>query len=195
MLNESLVMLIEGCIVFGHHVAAAAPGLVADCKVIDGPGLFPAVRTPQVSHGRHAVEGHVLDPLAHLADRAGSYIAVDVCLASQLLSQIHELMRSEAVVLGDAAPVGVDHLLTVLLGTDAVLPVVLVGKTAAGPAQNGDLHLLQGFDDIVPHAAGIGDGRVFSDIYTFVNASAEMLGEMALYLRVYVSFFLIGIDD
>ena len=43
LLNKSLVMLIEICVVFRNHVAAAAPCLVADCEIVDRPGLLPAV--------------------------------------------------------------------------------------------------------------------------------------------------------
>ena len=41
--------------------------------------------------------------------RAAAHVAADVRLAAQLLAEVEELVRAEMVVLGDPAPVGVDH--------------------------------------------------------------------------------------
>ena len=43
LLNKSLIVLIEICVVLRDHVSAAAPCLVADCEIVDCPGLLPAV--------------------------------------------------------------------------------------------------------------------------------------------------------
>ena len=66
-------------------------------------------------------------------------------------------MRAKVVVLRHTAPMGVDHSRPLVARADAILPMILVGKTAARPAQDGDFDPLQGLDDIVANAAGIGD--------------------------------------
>ena len=109
---------------------------------------------PQVGHRRDGVGGHVLDPLHHLLRGAAADVARDVGVGAELLHEIHELVGAEAVVLDDAAPVGVDHRRALLARADAVLPVVLVGEAAAGPAQHGDVELLQGGDHVVADARG-----------------------------------------
>ena len=86
VLNKCLVLLIEVSVVLGDHVAAAAPCLVAYCKVVNCPGLLPAIGSSEVCHWRYTVKGHILYPFAHLSDCATADITVNVCLASELLS-------------------------------------------------------------------------------------------------------------
>ena len=43
LLNECLIVLVEVCVVLGNHVSAASPCLVANCEIVDRPGLLPAV--------------------------------------------------------------------------------------------------------------------------------------------------------
>ena len=57
-------------------------------------------------------------------------------------------MGAEVVVLLDVAPVAVDDRGADLLGTDAVLPVVLVGEAATRPAEIGDGDLSQRLDHV-----------------------------------------------
>ena len=139
---------------------------------------------PQVGHGRDPFESHVLHPFAHLLHRTAAHIAVDISLAPQLAAQFHELMRSEAVVLHHTAPVGVDHLFAGLFGADTVLPVILVRKAAAGPAQHRDLHLFQRLHHIIAHTVGIGNLGIFPHVQPLIDAPAQMLGEMSLDLGV-----------
>src|SRR5699024_4744939 len=122
-------------VVLGAHVAAAAPGLVADAEEGHRPRLVAAVGPAQGRHRRVVGAGEVLDPVAHLGHGAGADIAVDVGLGAQHLHQVHELVGAEGVVLDDVAPVGVDHAGTVLARADAVPPVVGVGEAASGPAE------------------------------------------------------------
>ena len=129
-------------VIFRAHIAAAAPVFVADAEVLHLPGLFPAVGFPQLGHRGNPVEGHVLHPLAHFLDSAGTHVAVDIGFAAQLVAELHELMGAEGVVLHHPAPVGVHHPLAAFFGADAVLPVVLVGKAAAGPAQHRNFNFL-----------------------------------------------------
>ena len=104
-------------------------------------------------------------------------------------------MCTEAVIFSNAAPVCIDHLLTAFLGTDAVLPVILVSKASARPTENRDLHLLQSCDHVITHAVCIGNIGILADINPFVNASSQMLGEMTLDLRINVAKFFVCVDE
>ena len=93
-------------------------------------------------------------------------------------------MSSERVVLGDAAPVCVYHLFAACLFSDPVLPVILVRKAAAGPAENGELYFSESLDNVISYSVGVGDRRVLAHINAVVDASAEMLREMTVYFGV-----------
>ena len=127
-------MSVKIGIILGTHIAATAPGLVADCKIIDIPGFFAAVFLSEFRHGGYTVESHVFNPFAHFSYGTASHVTVDICLATELTTEFHELVRTEAVVFNNSAPVGIDHLFSACLIADSVHPVVFVGKTSAGPS-------------------------------------------------------------
>ena len=58
-------------------------------------------------------------------------------------------MCAEGVVLDGASPVVVLHLGALLLRTDSVHPVILVGEAATWPAENRNLKSLQGIKHIL----------------------------------------------
>jgi hypothetical protein len=64
--------------------------------------------------------------------------------------------------------------------------VVLVGETAARPAQVGDVQGLEGLDDVQPDATLVGHLRVLADEEAAVDAVAEVLGEVAVECRLMV---------
>ena len=168
-------MAVQVSVVLGTHVAAAAPALVAHADVLQLPGFVLAVFPAQVGHGGFPVKGHVFHPLAHFLNGAGTHVAVDVGLAAYLAAELHEFMGAEGVVLHHAAPVGVHHALAVFLGADAVFPVILVGKAAAGPAEHREFDVPQGFHHIFAHTFFVGDGRIFPYKNAVINAAAQML--------------------
>ena len=158
-------------------------------------GSSPAVLAAQVRHGAAPVEGEVLHPLLHLLHGAAAEVAADVGLATQLLAEVEELVAAEVVVLGDAAPVGVDHGGAGPFGADAVHPVVLVGEAAAGPAQVGNPQRPQGLDHVVADAPGVGDRGVLPDPDAAVDAAAEVLGEVAVQVAADGVLAEVGVDD
>ena len=89
-------------------------------------------------------------------------------------------MRAEAVVLDDSAPVNVDLSRTLFGRADSVLPVVLVGEAAAGPAQVRDVDFAQGRNDVVAHTPRVGDRRVEADPQPVIDTAAEVLSEMTI---------------
>ena len=97
-------------------------------------------------------------------------------------------MGAEAVVLQAAAPIAVGDGLARLLGADAVLPVVGIGKAAAGPAHDGNADLLQRVHHILAHTVDVGDGRVLAHPNAVVHQAAQMLAEVAVNVLVDVGF-------
>ncbi len=89
-------------------------------------------------------------------------------------------MGAEGIVVGDAAPMDIDAGRTPLAGTDAVAPVTEIGEAAARPADHRHLQLLQGVDHIGAVAPDIGNLAVGPDPDTFIDAAAQMFGEMAI---------------
>ncbi len=181
-----LVSAIQVSIIFRTHVAAAAPVLISYSEIINLPGLLVSVGLAQLCHGRNALKGHIFHPFAHFLNGTAAHVSVDISLAAQLLTQLHKLVGSKAVILHHTAPVGVNHFLTALLGTDTLLPVILVGKTASGPAKHGHVDLLQRLHHIRAHTLHIGNMGIFSHKNAFIDASSQMLREMSLQFRINV---------
>ncbi len=61
---------------------------------------------------------------------------------------------------------------------DALAPVIFVGKAAAGPANVRHLDRFQRRHDVVANAASVWDLGIGPDPNAFVNAVAQMLGEL-----------------
>ena len=93
-------------------------------------------------------------------------------------------MRSEAVVLGNSAPVYVYYLFSRLLRAYAVFPVVCVGKASARPAHDGNLYGFKRLNNVVSDTSCVGDRAVLSDVNAAVYASAEVLCKMSVNLLV-----------
>jgi hypothetical protein len=104
-------------------------------------------------------------------------------------------VRAEVVVLGHAAPVGVDHGGAVLARADAVLPVVLVGEAAPRPTEHRDLDLAQGLDHIVADASRVGDRAVRPDPVPAVDAMAQVFREVPIYVPIDGDLALIGLNS
>ena len=190
----ALVAAEEVAVVLRTHVAAAAPALVAHTQEFHLPGFVAAVLAAQLGHRCVTVAGHVFHPFGQLLHGAAAYVAADVGLAAQQLAEVQKLMRAKRVVLDGAAPVVVLHLRTLRTRTDTVAPVILVGKTAAGPAQHGHLQVFQGLEHIVAVSVGIGNGRLGPYPQTAVDAGAEVLGKLPVDLFVYLLGALVGGD-
>ena len=82
-------------------------------------------------------------------------------------------------VFGSITPPQLGLRVTHALRADAVAPVIFISEAAAGPAHVRYLHRLQRGDDVVADAARIRDLGVRADPDAFINAVAEMLGELA----------------
>jgi len=51
-------------------------------------------------------------------------------------------------------------------------------------AARGDADFLEGLDDVVADAAGVGDGAILAHPKAFVDAASEMFGEVTVDIRV-----------
>ncbi|OPZ70388.1 MAG: hypothetical protein BWY82_02081 [Verrucomicrobia bacterium ADurb.Bin474] len=89
-------------------------------------------------------------------------------------------MGSKVIVFDDTAPMGVEHAWAFLAWADAITPVVFVRKTPAGPTQLWNLQFLQRSQHVIAVAVGIGNRRIRSDPDSFVNAMAEVFGELTV---------------
>ena len=176
------------------HVAAASPVFIAHAEEINLPCFRMPVFRAQVRHGGDAFKCHVLNPFRHLLHGSAAQVAVDISLASQLPAQFHVLMRAEAVVLHNAAPVGIDHLLAAFFRTDAVFPVILIREASARPAQNRNPDLFQGFNNVAAHAVHIRYIGVLSHIDALIDAASEMFRKMTVDLLIDFALFNSSID-
>ena len=93
----------------------------------------------------------VLPPIVHLLHGPAADVPDDERLGADGFHQLQILVRADAVVFRDTAPVRVDDARPLLARTDAVAPVVGVGETAAGPANVGHLDSLERVDDVGAH--------------------------------------------
>src|SRR2546423_1694147 len=91
-------------------------------------------------------------------------------LAPMRSREANELMRAEGVAVIAAAVVMSDPLVR---RADGVAPVILVGVTAAGPADERHLQLLERVDDILTIAVDVGNRRAFADPDATVDSGAE----------------------
>src|SRR5581483_5462529 len=67
--------------------------------------------------------------------------------------------------------------------TYAVAPVVAIGETAAGPANDGRFQTFQIIDQGFTNPAGVGDLRILSHPNAPINAAAEMLRKVPIDIR------------
>ena len=98
-------------------------------------------------------------------------------------------MRTEMVVLRHAALVRIHDGGALFGRTDAIFPVVLVRKAAAWPSDDRNLDGFQSLHNILPDAIDIRDFRIGSYPDTFIDASAQMLRKLTIYITADVSFF------
>ena len=176
------------------HITAASPVFISDTEEVHFPGLRVSILCTKICHRGNAFKGHVLNPFRHLLYSTAAQVAVHIGFAPQLPAQLHVLVRTKAVVLYHAAPVGVDHLLAVFFRADPVFPVILVSKTAAGPAQDRNPDLFQGFHNVCAHAIDIRDIGILTDIHSFIDTASQVLGEVSVDLFVDLPHLLRCID-
>ena len=102
-----------------------------------------------------------------------------ICLGADELGKIHEFVRAELVIVLPT-PGGIHANGTLVARTDAVAPIVLICKTAAGPTNHRHLDRLQSFDNVLAITLDIGNGGMFAHPDTAVDATPQLLGKLAV---------------
>src|ERR1700744_6444035 len=93
-------------------------------------------------------------------------------------------MGTEAVVLGHPAPMHIDAHRPLGARADAVAPVIQITETSARPADHRYMNLAQRLHHILAITTDIGDLAVWPDPDAFIDAPAQMLGELAIDMPV-----------
>jgi hypothetical protein len=74
--------------------------------------------------------------------------------------------------------------------TDAVSPIVSLGKAAARPTKHRGIYSLELLDDILSEAANVRDLRVLADPKPVIKNAADMLRKVTVYFRCDSALFL-----
>jgi len=69
--------------------------------------------------------------------------------------------------------------------SDAVTPVIAIGKTTAGPADDRGIQRRQRFHKRFTDAANVGDAGLFSDPNSVINDTSNVLRKVAEKIRVH----------
>src|SRR5690348_2964412 len=105
----------------------------------------------QFSEIGRLVGGQIFEPVSGFARSAGADVDREKRIGADLVQKIHVFMGPEGVRLDHAAPVWIEGLSP--LSSDAVAPVVFVGKASARIADVRDLDRSEGVDDIAADAS------------------------------------------
>ena len=104
-------------------------------------------------------------------------------------------MCTKTVVFGNSSPPNVYHFWSFLFGTNTILPVIGVCKASSRPAQVWNIQFFEGGNNIVANAFGVRDISVFfTNIKAIINATSQVLREMAIYVPADLSFLSVGAD-
>ena len=103
-------------------------------------------------------------------------------------------MSAEAVRLFDRAPMRIHFHRPLVTRPDAFAPVIFVGEAGAGPAHHWHFQLPQRRDHVVAIAARVGNRRVLADPDSFVDAMAEVLGELTVDVSIDPGAGLVGLN-
>src|SRR2546425_12478620 len=91
-------------------------------------------------------------------------------------------MGAEAIVFRVIAPVDVDRFWPLRLWTNSVAPVIIIGKTSSGPAQDGDAQRAQIFDCLLAITIDVWNWGIWPDPKAAVDTGSEVLGKMSVQL-------------
>jgi len=90
---------------------------------------------------------------------------------------------------------GIDHFGPVFAWSDAVHPVIFIGKATARPSEIRDTHVFERIHNVIPDATGIGNGGMLANPNATVNAVAQVFRKVAIYMPAYCIGGNIGIQD
>ena len=103
-------------------------------------------------------------------------------------------MGAKRVVLDSTSPVVVAQRGTVLLGTNAVHPMIVVGEASARPTEYGNFQGFQGLEDVLTIAVDIGNLGVLTYPKSTIDTRAEMLRELSVDFTIDFGTSLVGMN-
>src|SRR5262245_26729402 len=173
------------------HIAATAPGFVANTPILHAERLLVAVGSTLISQtfspGRSVT---IRDPIVELPGRARTDVGGEVRLRADQATQPHELMIAELVGLR-RMPAGWRPMLPKIVspgtpgrGTDAVAPMVAIGEAPARPAQIRSADSLHVFNELLANPVHVRNLGIASHPDSVIDHTAEMLDEMPVQMRV-----------
>lgn len=124
--------------------------------------------------------------------RTGAEVGANVGFGANAIDVIEKFVSAEAVVF-DGAPGHFEAAGTFVAGADAIAPVVIRRKIAAGPAEERDVEALDGFEDVLAKAGGIGERIAFVEDAAG-DAATEVFDEVAVELGIDLADLAIGVD-
>src|SRR5215813_7052858 len=173
------------------HIAAAAPGFVANPPILYAERLLVSVGSALISQtfspGRSVT---IRDPIVELPGRARTDVGGEVRLRADQAAKPHELMNAELVGLG-RMPSGWHSMLPKIVspGTprrraDAVAPMIAIGEAPARPAQIRSADSLHVFNELFANPVNVRNLGITSHPDAVIDHTAEMLDEMPVKMRV-----------
>jgi hypothetical protein len=72
--------------------------------------------------------------------------------------------------------------------------MISICEAAARPSEYRDFQFLKSLHNIGPKTINIRDIGILSNVYSFIDTGAEMLGEMTVNLLVYIDILLIRLQ-
>ena len=167
-------------IIFGKHIAAAAPRFVADAYIVEFKRFFATVFFAERYLGSVVGAGDIVEPLCHITCRAGSQVDRQIRFASKTFAKCEKLVSTKCVVFHCVAPEDVFGGGTVFLRTNTVAPVVSFGKTSAWPAQYRDFQLFKSVEYVGTVAVLVSNGAVFAHPDTVVDTTSKVFGKLTV---------------
>ena len=100
------------------------------------------------------------------------------------MAKTDKFLRANLVRFDHFAPMDVDPAWSLVAGANSILPVIVIGETAARPPNYWWFESTQGFNDIGAETIHVGDGRILSDPDAIIDAATKVLGKMTVDIRI-----------
>src|SRR5262245_19182367 len=173
------------------HIAAAAPGLVADAPILHAEGLPVAVGPAFVSQTFSSRRGVTIrDPVVKFPGRAGTDVGRQIRLGADQATKSHELMNAEMVGLRRMPP-GRHPMLPKIVSPGtlrrwaySVAPVITVGEAASRPALIRSADSLHIVNELLANSVYVRNPGIASHPDAVIDYAADMLDEMTVEMRV-----------
>src|SRR5262245_51409576 len=173
------------------HIAAAAPGLVADAPILHAERLLFAVGSAFVRQTFSPCRSVAIrDPIVKLPGRARTDVGREVRFRADQATEPYELVNAELVglrrMLAGRHPMLPEVVSpgTFSCRADTVAPMVAVGEASARPAEIRSADSLHVINELLANPVVVRNPGIASDPNAVIDHAAEMLDEMPVQMRV-----------